>query len=69
VRRLYETWLLLPATRVYGLLTQQRAQTLAEYSLILTLVAVAVIVPTAIILRNQMVAAFSSAAACLDGGC
>jgi Flp pilus assembly pilin Flp len=69
MQRFIDTWLLPPALRLLGALNGQRGQTLAEYGLILTLIAVAVIVPTALILRNQMVAAFTSAASCLGGGC
>ncbi len=69
MQRFLDTWLLSPALRLLGAFQEQRGQTLAEYGLILTLVAVAVIVPTALILRNQMVAAFTSATTCLGGGC
>jgi Flp pilus assembly pilin Flp len=69
VQRLYETWLLLPATRLLGLLGQSRGQTLAEYSLIVTLIAVAVVVASAIVFRNELAVAFNSASTCLDGSC
>ena len=69
MRRLYETWLLLPATRLLGLLGQSRGQTLAEYGLLVTLIAVAVVVASTIVFRNELVVAFNSASFCLDGSC
>ena len=41
-------------------------QTLAEYSLVLTLVAVGVVVPTTILFRNAMAGAFDSATNCMN---
>ena len=59
----------LPAMRVRWALGDERAQTLAEYSLVLTLVAVGVTIPTLLIFRGMLIDAFSSAGACLAGGC
>ena len=67
-RNMRERWPLL-AARIYGLLTHERAQTLAEYGLILSLVAVGVVLPTMLIFRGEMAAAFNSATNCLDGVC
>jgi Flp pilus assembly pilin Flp len=50
-------------------LRRERAQTLAEYGLILTLVAVGVTIPTLIIFREMMITAFNAASSCLDGSC
>lgn len=50
-------------------LTVERGQTLAEYGLILTLVAVGVVIPTMLIFREQLIGAYASATQCLDGGC
>jgi Flp pilus assembly pilin Flp len=69
VQHLYETWLLLPATRLLGLLTQSRGQTLAEYGVIVTVIAVAVVVVSVMVFRNELVAAYTSASTCLDGSC
>jgi Flp pilus assembly pilin Flp len=55
--------------RAHGLLLTERGQTLAEYGLIITLVAVGVIVPTTLIFRDQLIGAFNSATPCLMGGC
>ncbi len=66
---LYETWLLLPAARLYGFLNQQRGQTLAEYGLLLTLIAVGVVLASMLVFRNQLVAGFGSATNCLTGSC
>lgn len=50
-------------------LASTRAQTLAEYSLVLTLVAVGVVVPTLILFRGALAGAFDGATACLTSGC
>jgi Flp pilus assembly pilin Flp len=63
-----ERWSVL-AARICGLLLSERAQTLAEYGLIISLVAVGVVLPTMILFRGELSAAFNSASACLDGGC
>lgn len=68
MRNLLECWPLL-AARLYTLITHERAQTLAEYSLILSLVAVGVVLPTLLLFRGEMAAAFNSATNCLDGTC
>ena len=60
---------LLLAIRARWVLDHERAQTLAEYGLILTLVAVGVTIPTLIIFREMLIGAFNSAGACLDGSC
>jgi len=57
------------AVRSLALLAGARGQTLAEYGLILTLVAVGVMVPTAFLLRDQIANAFDQVALCLDGSC
>ena len=69
MQRLYETLLLLPATHLYRLLNQQRGQTLAEYSLIITIIAVAVVVVSMLVFRNALAGAFNTASTCLDGAC
>ena len=69
MRRIYETCLLLPATRLHGLLAQQRGQTLAEYGLLMTLIAVAVVVASMLVFRNALAGAFTTATTCLDGAC
>ena len=50
-------------------LTRERAQTLAEYGMVLTLVAVGVVIPTMLLFREELIGAFSSAMTCLDGLC
>lgn len=55
--------------RASGLLLTDRGQTLAEYGLIMTLVGVGVIIPTAIIFRDALADAFNAAADCLNGSC
>jgi Flp pilus assembly pilin Flp len=44
-------------------------QTLAEYGLIMSVIAVAVVVSAGIAFRGAIVAAFDSASACLSGTC
>jgi Flp pilus assembly pilin Flp len=44
-------------------------QTLAEYGLIMAVIAVAVVVTAVIAFRGAIVAAFESAVDCLDGSC
>lgn len=47
----------------------ETGQALAEYSLILTVIAVGVVVPTMLIFRDALSAGFTSAASCLTGSC
>ena len=44
-------------------------QTLAEYGLIMTLIAIAVVITAAIVFRTALVHAFAAATNCLDGSC
>ena len=44
-------------------------QTLAEYGLIMAVIAVAVVVIAVTVFRNAIVTAFNSAVDCLDGSC
>lgn len=55
--------------RVSAAAGRDRGQTLAEYGLLLTLVAVGVVIPTMLIFREQLIAAYQSASICLDGAC
>lgn len=48
-----------------GLIWRERGQSLAEYSLILTVVAVGVVIPTMIIMRTALAGAFGSATSCI----
>ncbi len=50
-------------------LSRERGQTLAEYGLILTLVAVGVVIPTMMLFREQLIGAYTSATQCLNGSC
>ena len=47
----------------------ERGQTLAEYSLIITIIAVAVVVLSMVVFRNALVGAYNTATTCLDGAC
>ncbi len=65
---LVEEVLLRWTVRVHALLARvERGQALAEYSLIITVVAVGVILPATIIFRTQLVAALASATDCMAG--
>ena len=57
------------SARVLFFLTRDRGQTLAEYGLILTLVAVGVVIPTMLLFREQLIDAYAAAAGCLNGSC
>jgi len=48
------------------LVRDDRAQTLAEYSVILTVIAVGVITPTVILMRGALMDAFNSATDCIN---
>jgi Flp pilus assembly pilin Flp len=47
----------------------EEGQTLAEYGLIMAVIAVFVVTAAAIAFRGAIVTAFNSATACLDGTC
>ena len=47
----------------------EEGQTLAEYGLIMAVIAVAVIVAAGVLFRNAIIGSFSSATNCLDGTC
>jgi Flp pilus assembly pilin Flp len=47
----------------------ESGQTLAEYGLIMAVIAVAVVVAAVIAFRDNIVAAFEGATDCLDGSC
>ena len=57
------------SARVSFFLSRDRGQTLAEYGLILTLVAVGVVIPTMLLFREALIDAFTAAADCLNGSC
>ena len=50
-------------------LADEEGQTLAEYGLIMAVIAVAVVVTAVIVFREAITTAFSSATNCLDGSC
>ena len=67
---LVEEVVLRGTARVHGLLTRaERGQTLAEYSLILTLIAVGVTVAGMIVFRTQIASNFTAVTSCLTGSC
>ena len=69
MRRWVEEWLLLLAARLHGALSTERGQTLSEYGLVITLIAVGVTALALIAFRTQLVTIFDSATTCLSGTC
>ena len=49
--------------------TDEEGQTLAEYGLIMAVIAVAVIVAAAVAFKGAIITAFDSATNCLSGSC
>lgn len=50
-------------------LSDEEGQTLAEYGLIMAVIAVVVVTTAVVFFRDAIVAAFNSATDCLDGSC
>jgi Flp pilus assembly pilin Flp len=50
-------------------MSDEEGQTLAEYGLIMAVIAVAVVVTAVIAFRSAIVTAFNTATGCLDGSC
>jgi len=49
--------------------SDDKGQTLAEYGLIMAVIAVAVVVTAVTLFRGAIITAFNSATNCLDGAC
>ncbi len=49
--------------------SDEKGQTLAEYGLIMAVIAVAVVVTAVTLFRGAIITAFNSASSCLDGTC
>jgi Flp pilus assembly pilin Flp len=47
----------------------EEGQTLAEYGLIMAVIAIAVVVTAVTVFRTAIISAFSGASNCLDGSC
>ena len=67
--RLVTDTVLLCIARLQGAFASERGQTLAEYGLIITIIAVGTTVLGMIVFRDALVAGFNSASGCLDGSC
>ncbi len=50
-------------------ISDEKGQTLAEYGLIMAVIAVAVVVTAVTLFRGAIITAFNSASSCLDGTC
>ena len=57
--------MLLLLVRLANAFTSQRGQTLAEYGLIIGVIAVGVVIPTALIFRDTLIQSFTDATTCL----
>ena len=49
--------------------SDEKGQTLAEYGLIMAVIAVAVVITAVTLFRTAIIGAFTSATDCLDGAC
>lgn len=49
--------------------SEENGQTLAEYGLIMAVIAVAVVITAVTLFRGAIITAFNSATGCLDGTC
>ena len=58
------TW---EASRIH--VSDEKGQTLAEYGLIMAVIAVAVVITAVTLFRGAIITAFNSATNCLDGTC
>ena len=50
-------------------MSDEKGQTLAEYGLIMAVIAVAVVITAVTLFRGAIITAFNSATNCLDGTC
>lgn len=50
-------------------LQDEEGQTLAEYGLIMAVIAVATVITAVVLFRGAIISAFNSATNCLDGSC
>jgi hypothetical protein len=55
--------------RLHGLLYRERAQTLAEYALLTSIIVVGITVLVLIAFRTQVAVGYDAMAGCLSGGC
>ncbi len=55
--------------RLLGLLRKERGQTLAEYSLLVGVLAVGVIITSTFVFRDAIASAFDAVIFCLNTGC
>jgi len=62
-------WLLVALRDLESRISDEEGQTLAEYGLIMAVIAVAVVAAAAVAFRGAIIGAFSSATTCLSGSC
>jgi len=62
-------WILVALRDLQSRISDEEGQTLAEYGLIMAVIAVAVVAAAAVAFRGAIIGAFSSATTCLSGSC
>ncbi len=62
-------WILVALRDLESRISDEEGQTLAEYGLIMAVIAVAVVAAAAVAFRGAIISAFSSATTCLSGSC
>ena len=62
-------WILVALRDLQSRISDEEGQTLAEYGLIMAVIAVAVVAAAAVAFRGAIIGAFSNATTCLSGSC
>ena len=65
----FAVWILITLRDLQSRISDEEGQTLAEYGLIMAVIAVAVVAAAAVAFRGAIIGAFSSATTCLSGSC
>ncbi len=62
-------WIMVALRDLQSRISDEEGQTLAEYGLIMAVIAVAVVAAAAVAFRGAIIGAFSNATTCLSGSC
>ena len=62
-------WILVALRDLQSRISDEEGQTLAEYGLIMAVIAVAVVAAAAVAFRGAIIGAFNNATTCLGGSC
>ncbi len=65
----FAVWILVALRDLQSRVSDEEGQTLAEYGLIMAVIAVAVIAAAAVAFRGAIISAFQGATTCLGGSC